>query len=165
MSQALARSWMVLLVGGPGCGKTRLARLGARLAGRTLIELPLTSGTDTSDLLGRQTIVSIPNLQVKASTCHSCTHSCMQSRACFRRTLVSIPNLQVKASTYHSCTCLCSFEQVEPGRRVQEAARQVASLVSACSQHLLAVGARASSSSDGALAAVLRQCKALQVRG
>ena len=59
----------------------------------------------------------------------------------------------------------CSFEQVEPGRRVQEAARQVASLVAACSQHLLAVGAKASSSSDSALAAVLRQCKALQVQG
>jgi midasin len=53
MSQALSRSWMVLLVGGPGCGKTKLARLGARVAGRTLIEVPLTSGTDTSDLLGR----------------------------------------------------------------------------------------------------------------
>lgn len=52
-SQALSRSWMVLLVGGPGSGKTRLARMAARVAGRRLIEVPLTNGTDTSDLLGR----------------------------------------------------------------------------------------------------------------
>ena len=51
--QALSSGWMVLLVGGPDVGKTRLARLAARLAGHTLVELPLTSGTDTSDLLGR----------------------------------------------------------------------------------------------------------------
>lgn len=56
-----------------------------------------------------------------------------------------------------------SFEQVEPGRRVQEAAHHVAGLVAACSQHLLAVGAKASSN-DGALAFLLQRCKALQVR-
>ncbi len=53
LAMALKRGWMALLVGGPGSGKTRLARLAARLAGRRLTELALTPGTDTSDLLGR----------------------------------------------------------------------------------------------------------------
>ena len=63
------------------------------------------------------------------------------------------------------CIDVHSFEQVEPGRRVQEAARQVAALVAACSQHLLSVGMKATSNggSESTLASVLRQCKALQV--
>jgi midasin len=47
-----ARGWMCLLVGGAGAGKTSVARLLAALAGRPLLELVLTTGTDTSDLLG-----------------------------------------------------------------------------------------------------------------
>ncbi|GLI68780.1 hypothetical protein VaNZ11_013272, partial [Volvox africanus] len=50
--QALSRGWMALLVGGPGSGKTALARSAATLCGRRLLEISLTSGTDTSDLLG-----------------------------------------------------------------------------------------------------------------
>ena len=49
---ALARSWMLLLVGGPATGKTCLARSLAAMCGRRLVEVPLTPGTDTSDLLG-----------------------------------------------------------------------------------------------------------------
>ncbi|KDD77117.1 hypothetical protein H632_c15p0, partial [Helicosporidium sp. ATCC 50920] len=44
--------WMALLVGGSGAGKSTLVRLTARLCGADLVELPLTQGTDTSDLLG-----------------------------------------------------------------------------------------------------------------
>ena len=51
-ARCMQRGWMCLLVGGAGSGKTSLARLLARLAGRQLLEVPLTSGTDTSDLLG-----------------------------------------------------------------------------------------------------------------
>lgn len=43
---------MCLLVGPAASGKTAAARTLARLCGRALLELPLTSGTDTSDLLG-----------------------------------------------------------------------------------------------------------------
>jgi ABC-type glutathione transport system ATPase component len=43
---------MPILVGGAGSGKTSVARLVASLAGRALSEIALTSGTDTSDLLG-----------------------------------------------------------------------------------------------------------------
>lgn len=50
--QALGRGWMALLVGGPGSGKTSLARGAAALAGVGLLEVALTAGTDTSDLLG-----------------------------------------------------------------------------------------------------------------
>ncbi|GIL72550.1 hypothetical protein Vretifemale_2896, partial [Volvox reticuliferus] len=50
--QALSNGWMALLVGGPSSGKTALARSAATLCGRRLLEISLTSGTDTSDLLG-----------------------------------------------------------------------------------------------------------------
>ena len=43
---------MCLLVGGGACGKTSLVRTLAALSGQSLVELALTSGTDTSDLLG-----------------------------------------------------------------------------------------------------------------
>ena len=43
---------MCILVGGPAAGKTALARTAAALAGRPLLELTLTAGSDTSDLLG-----------------------------------------------------------------------------------------------------------------
>ncbi|KAG1662050.1 hypothetical protein FOA52_005297, partial [Chlamydomonas sp. UWO 241] len=49
---AVSHGWMVLLVGGPASGKTSLARTLAALTGRALCEVPLTPGTDTSDLLG-----------------------------------------------------------------------------------------------------------------
>ena len=52
MAMAVARGWMVLLVGGAGAGKTKVARLLAQLCGRSLLEVPLTAATDTSDLLG-----------------------------------------------------------------------------------------------------------------
>ncbi len=51
-AHAVQRGWMCLLVGGSGSGKTSLAWLLASLAGRQLLEIPLTSATDTSDLLG-----------------------------------------------------------------------------------------------------------------
>lgn len=51
-AQAAAQGWMSLLVGGPAVGKTSVARLLAQLCGQSLLEVPLTSGTDTSDLLG-----------------------------------------------------------------------------------------------------------------
>jgi midasin len=43
---------MCLLVGPSGSGKTAVLRTLAQLSGRDLLELPLNSGTDTSDLLG-----------------------------------------------------------------------------------------------------------------
>jgi len=48
----MERGWMCILVGGPAAGKTALARTAAALAGRPLLELTLTAGSDTSDLLG-----------------------------------------------------------------------------------------------------------------
>jgi midasin len=51
-ASALSQNWMLLLVGGPASGKTSLARSLAALCGRRLAEVPLTPGTDTSDLLG-----------------------------------------------------------------------------------------------------------------
>lgn len=50
--QCMAHGWMCILTGGPASGKTALARTTAALAGRPLVELTLTGGTDTSDLLG-----------------------------------------------------------------------------------------------------------------
>ena len=43
---------MCILVGGAAAGKTALARTAAALAGRPVLELTLTAGSDTSDLLG-----------------------------------------------------------------------------------------------------------------
>ncbi|KAL0049173.1 hypothetical protein WJX82_008148 [Trebouxia sp. C0006] len=50
--QGVAMGWMCILVGGPGVGKTSLARTAAQLANRKLTEIALTGGTDTADLLG-----------------------------------------------------------------------------------------------------------------
>lgn len=50
--QSMSRGWMCILVGGPGVGKTSIARTAAQLAGRQLTEIALTGGTDTADLLG-----------------------------------------------------------------------------------------------------------------
>ncbi|CAI5953539.1 unnamed protein product, partial [Closterium sp. NIES-65] len=49
---AVAHNWMVILVGPAASGKTSLVRQLAQLAGRRLREMPLTSATDTTDLLG-----------------------------------------------------------------------------------------------------------------
>eukprot|EP00879_Flechtneria_rotunda_P007272 GHRR01007629.1.p1 GENE.GHRR01007629.1~~GHRR01007629.1.p1 ORF type:complete len:772 (+),score=333.56 GHRR01007629.1:213-2318(+) len=49
---ALAAGWPVLLLGPSGSGKTSLARVASGLVGVDLLELGLTQGTDTSDLLG-----------------------------------------------------------------------------------------------------------------
>ncbi len=51
-AECASRGWMCLLVGPPSSGKTAAMRALAQLSGRPLLELPLTSGTDTSDLLG-----------------------------------------------------------------------------------------------------------------
>eukprot|EP00897_Mesotaenium_endlicherianum_P007207 jgi/Mesen1/6514/ME000332S05520 len=50
--QCVNRGWMCILVGGPSSGKSTLVRTLARLTGNPLHEYALTSGTDTTDLLG-----------------------------------------------------------------------------------------------------------------
>ncbi|KAL4440107.1 hypothetical protein ABPG75_003108 [Micractinium tetrahymenae] len=82
LAECAARGWMCLLVGPAAGGKTAAVRGLAALAGQPLLELSLTSGTDTSDLLG-------------------------------------------------------GFEQVEPARKVQEAARQAQALLAAAAELLL----------------------------
>ena len=52
LTECAARGWMCLLVGPAAGGKTAAVRSLAALAGQPLLELSLTSGTDTSDLLG-----------------------------------------------------------------------------------------------------------------
>lgn len=52
LAHCVARGWMCILVGGPGAGKTSAVRTLATLAGRPLVEMALTGGTDTGDLLG-----------------------------------------------------------------------------------------------------------------
>jgi len=52
LAECVSREWMCLLVGPSGTGKTTIVRILAQLCGRSLLELPLNSGTDTSDLLG-----------------------------------------------------------------------------------------------------------------
>ncbi len=52
LAECAARGWMCLLVGPAAGGKTATVRSLAALAGQPLLELSLTSGTDTSDLLG-----------------------------------------------------------------------------------------------------------------
>ena len=52
MLHCIQRGWMPILVGPTASGKTSLVRLVAQLAGKPLSEVVLTSGTDTSDLLG-----------------------------------------------------------------------------------------------------------------
>ena len=52
VAECAARGWMCLLVGPAASGKTAAVRSLAQLCGQPLLELSLTSGTDTSDLLG-----------------------------------------------------------------------------------------------------------------
>jgi midasin len=52
VAECISLNWMCLLVGPSGSGKTAVLRTLAQLSGRDLLELPLNSGTDTSDLLG-----------------------------------------------------------------------------------------------------------------
>lgn len=52
LAECATRGWMCLLVGPAAGGKTAAVRSLAALAGQPLLELSLTSGTDTSDLLG-----------------------------------------------------------------------------------------------------------------
>ena len=52
LAECAGRGWMCLLVGPAAGGKTAAVRGLAALAGQPLLELSLTSGTDTSDLLG-----------------------------------------------------------------------------------------------------------------
>ena len=51
-AECAARGWMCLLAGPAASGKTAAVRTLASLCGQPLLELSLTSGTDTSDLLG-----------------------------------------------------------------------------------------------------------------
>ena len=44
--------WMTVLTGEAGCGKTSLARLLARLCGKSMLEVTLSTATDTTELLG-----------------------------------------------------------------------------------------------------------------
>ena len=44
--------WMCILTGEAGTGKTALARLLARLAGRSMLEVTLSTATDTTEILG-----------------------------------------------------------------------------------------------------------------
>ena len=52
VATCISMKWMCLLVGPGGTGKTAVIRTIAQLCGKDLLELPLNSGTDTSDLLG-----------------------------------------------------------------------------------------------------------------
>lgn len=70
MAECVSRGWMCLLVGPAGAGKTAAVRALAALAGRQLVELSLTSGTDTSDLLGGFEQVSAG---AWVSSCTTCT--------------------------------------------------------------------------------------------
>ena len=44
--------WMTVLTGAAGCGKTSVARLLARLTGHPMLEVTLSTATDTTELLG-----------------------------------------------------------------------------------------------------------------
>jgi midasin len=52
LGECVSQKWMCLLVGPSSTGKTSAVRTLATLCGRPLVEMSLTSGTDTSDLLG-----------------------------------------------------------------------------------------------------------------
>ncbi|KZO97025.1 P-loop containing nucleoside triphosphate hydrolase protein [Calocera viscosa TUFC12733] len=52
VNASMRQTWMVILTGYQGSGKTSIARLIARACGTQLIEFSMNSATDTSDLLG-----------------------------------------------------------------------------------------------------------------
>ena len=80
---------MCILVGGPGVGKTSLARTAAQLAGRKLTEIALTGGTDTADLLGGFEQLE-PKRKVQVSKpCCACFEFKQQARHLFLHCMVT----------------------------------------------------------------------------
>ena len=60
-----------------GAGKTSLVRLAAALAGQPLVELALSGGTDTADLLGGfEQLEPLRRVQVPAPTAHKWAQAC-----------------------------------------------------------------------------------------
>jgi len=87
--QGVAMGWMCILVGGPGVGKTSLARTAAQLAGRKLTEIALTGGTDTADLLGGFEQLE-PKRKVQVSKpCCACFEFKQQARHLFLHCMVT----------------------------------------------------------------------------
>ena len=66
-----SRTLLSLSEVGGGAGKTTLVRQVAQLCGRKLVEVALTGGTDTSDLLGSFEQV---DLQRYLQVCPLCAH-------------------------------------------------------------------------------------------
>lgn len=58
--ECVAQQWMCVLIGPSASGKTAVVRTLAAICGSPLVELSLTSGTDTSDLLGGFEQVELP---------------------------------------------------------------------------------------------------------
>ncbi len=87
--QGVAMGWMCILVGGPGVGKTSLARTTAQLAGSKLTEIALTGGTDTADLLGGFEQLE-PKRKVQVSKpCCACSAFKQQARRLFLQCMVT----------------------------------------------------------------------------
>lgn len=142
-ARCVQRGWMCLLVGGAGAGKTSLTRLLAQLAGEPLLEVPLTSGTDTSDLLGSFEQVCGCGCVLVCVCSHTCVLCrCMLGGAAKGEGAAPFPPTPF-LYTYLTYTCTPSnahaprHAQVEPARKVEDLATRLKALLAAASQALL----------------------------
>lgn len=62
VAMCVANAWPCLIIGNSASGKSSIVRVLAQLCGRTLTEITLTQGTDTSDLLGGFEQMEIPRM-------------------------------------------------------------------------------------------------------
>ena len=106
--------WMCILVGGPGVGKTSLARTAAQLAGRKLTEIALTGGTDTADLLGGFEQLE-PKRKVQVSEpCCACFAFKQQARRLFLHCWLHLTQSKLSTALYckycssAACHYLCA---------------------------------------------------------
>lgn len=107
VATGVAHAWPCLIIGNPASGKNSIVRVLAQLCCRTLTEIALTQGTDTSDLLGGFEQMEIPRM-IKEVFCEVVQQSLWLYKGFYREKtvcLVDTKGLQEAAELGDRCSC------------------------------------------------------------